>query len=283
METQGLFRLSTIKLLLIGIRPLNIAIIICSIICTAIKLETKDSYQIVLAILIVALIATIGNLINDIYDIEIDKINKPNRALAKNPNLKVVFIYLIIFCTVTIAALFFTINIESQIIVIITLPLMFLYSFFLKGVPLLGNIFVAFYLAFVFCFTEILITGQLDLMILPSCFAFGISLIREIVKDAEDIKGDSYANLKTVPVLIGLNLSVYFISVTIIGFIVFCSTTFFNNSLFYYEMSMIFLVFMPLFYLIFFLIKKPSREALKQASLLLKKITIVGLLIIYMV
>ena len=278
-----MFRLSTIKLLLIGIRPLNIAIIICSIICTAIKLEAKDPYQIVLAILIVVLIATIGNLINDIYDIEIDKINKPNRVLAKNPNLKAAFIYLIIFCTVTIAALFFTINVESQIIVIITLPLMFLYSFFLKGVPLLGNIFVAFYLAFVFCFTEILITGQLDLMILPSCFAFGISLIREIVKDAEDIKGDSYANLKTVPVLIGLNLSVYFISVTIIGFIVFCSTTFFNNNLFYYEMSMIFLVFMPLFYLIFFLIKKPSREALKQASLLLKKITIVGLLIIYMV
>ncbi len=276
-------RLSTIKVVLTGIRPLNIIIIICSIICALIKLEIKDSFQIATAILIVPFVAIVGNLVNDIFDIEIDKINKPNRALAKQPKLKSIFIYLIFFFTIATAILFFTINLKSQIIVIITLPLMVAYSYFIKGIPILGNLLVAFYLAFVFSFTEILTTNQLDLMILPSCFAFGISLVREIVKDAEDIKGDSFAKLKTLPVLIGPTLTIYVVSFLIIGFIVFCTTTFFNDSFFYYEMSMIFLVFMPLFYLIFFLINKPSIDTLKQASLLLKKITIVGLLIIYMV
>lgn len=282
MGTQELFHLSTIKLLLTGIRPLNIFIIIASIICALAKLHIIDLLQIIFPIIIVSLIAIIGNLTNDLFDIEIDKINRPERILAKYPEMKKYFMNLIFFCCFLLCAILPFVNYKSQIIVIITLPAMLAYSYFLKGVPIMGNLLIAFYLGFVFSFTEITTMNEINLMIIPSCFAFGISLIREIIKDAEDIDGDSMARLKTLPIVIGLRKTINIVLILIIGFIVFCASTFFDGRYFYYEMSMIFLVFMPLFYLIFFLLKKPTLEALHHASLLLKKITILGLLIIYM-
>ena len=35
-------------------------------------------------------------------------------------------------------------------------------------------------------------------------FGFGITLLRELVKDTEDIKGDKNSNYKTFPVLVGI-------------------------------------------------------------------------------
>jgi len=119
-------------------------------------------------------------------------------------------------------------------------------------------------------------------MLIPAIFAFGISLIREIIKDIEDFEGDKKTGLKTLPVCIGVKNAIYINCVFIIVFIIQCIFISFKFKI-YTTMAVILLVFLPLFYLIFSLIKNPSIETCTKGSSLLKKITITGLLIIYII
>jgi 4-hydroxybenzoate polyprenyltransferase len=54
------------------------------------------------------------------------------------------------------------------------------------------------------------------LAILYAGFAFVISLIREVIKDLEDMEGDRKYGCKTMPILWGVNASKVFISVWLI-------------------------------------------------------------------
>ena len=120
-------------------------------------------------------------------------------------------------------------------------------------------------------------------MILPASIAFGISLIREIIKDIEDYKGDKIEGIFTLAVYIGIQPAVYLACSLMVFFLIFCSLIIPYQNNFYYTITVFFLVFMPIFYLIFFLIKSPTSQSCSKASSLLKKITIVGLVIIYII
>ena len=121
------------------------------------------------------------------------------------------------------------------------------------------------------------------ILLLPAIVAFSISLIREIIKDIADYKGDKAANIKTLVIYLGIKktiyLSIILIHLFIIGFSLFLCYAY--NL--YLHITVFLLVFLPLFYLIFFLIKSPTITACLKASNLLKKITILGLLIIYII
>ena len=223
----------------------------------------------------------ITNLSNDIFDIETDSINRPNRPLIASPRSITLFRNTILVCVVVVFILSFFMNLSAQFIVIASIPFLMFYSKLFKVIPLIGNIFVAFYLAMVFIFIEIAITNSVELMLIPSIFAFGISLIREIIKDIEDFNGDRASGIKTLPILIGINLSIAVVYIIIIIFLFFCVTIMISYVYFYYTLALFLLVFMPLFYLIFFLIKNPTSKSCADASALLKKITILGLIIIY--
>jgi 4-hydroxybenzoate polyprenyltransferase len=85
----------------------------------------------------------------------------------------------------------------------------------LKSTFLYGNILVAFCLALVPLVGIYIQSGDGSLSLSVSTihyyawgisfFAFLSSLIREIVKDMEDVEGDSAAGCKTIPIVIGLN------------------------------------------------------------------------------
>ena len=46
-----------------------------------------------------------------------------------------------------------------------------------------------------------------DAAVIPAVFAFLINLIREIVKDVQDIEGDSKLNYQTFPIRFGIDTS----------------------------------------------------------------------------
>jgi len=73
------------------------------------------------------------------------------------------------------------------------------YNRYLKSLPLVGNFTVA-------LLTTLPILIPLKLSIL-AFFAFMLTFAREIVKDIEDMEGDKSKNLKTFPLLVGVNLS----------------------------------------------------------------------------
>ena len=274
---------SMIRLYFQAIRINNVLIAIACCFATFFKASSNNHLDFFLGLITIILLMIASNFINDIYDIKVDKINNPNRLLVIRPELKRTLKILVLISFIVSCFASFLISNIAFLIVFFSLPILFLYTPLLKGTPLAGNMVVSFYLSFVFIFIELCLSNSIEIMILPACFAFGISLIREIVKDIEDYKGDKITKIYTLPVCLGIKKTIYFVCFLMICFLSFCFSIILLKNNIYYNISVFFLVFMPIFYLIFFLIKDPTSNSCSRASALLKKITILGLIIIYII
>jgi geranylgeranylglycerol-phosphate geranylgeranyltransferase len=210
------------------IRPLNFIITFLSIIVAGIICNTGafEKFNMLLAGLSGAIAAAGGNVINDYFDVEIDKVNKPSRVLpngnlTKNEALALYFL-LIIF-SIYLAA---EISIAALMVVVLSTVLIFLYSYRLKRIMLLGNVVVAFFTGLAFIYGGISVNNWTYALI-PAVFAFMINFIREIVKDMEDIEGDKAQNILTFPQRVGFRktvflarlLAIFLIVLTMIPFI----------------------------------------------------------------
>ena len=265
------------------IRINNIIIGVLCCIISLIKINANNYSASLLSILIIILLMIFSNIINDIFDIKTDKINHPHRTLVIHPEWKPIFMIIALIAASVAILLSVYLNFNTFLIIVISIPMLFLYTPLFKKIPLIGNILVAFYLSLVFLFIEIALTNNVKIMIVPAIIAFSISLIREIIKDVEDLKGDKQSGIRTFAVCMGERQTIYFSCALIALFCMFCTYVVFYSQHFYSMIAMFLLVFMPLFYLIFFLIKSPVAESCSEASSLLKKITILGLIIIYII
>ncbi len=166
-------------------------------------------------------IAAAGYIINDIYDVEADKINKPNKVIIdKKISKKQGYNYYYILNGIgLIAGLYVAYRIDKLsfiAIFVITALLLKVYNSDFKKRPLVGNIIVSLLVSL-----SILIVGVFDVipaitnenvveqyhafrvLIDYSVFAFMFMLLREIVKDIEDVNGDKKLKMKTLPILLG--------------------------------------------------------------------------------
>jgi 4-hydroxybenzoate polyprenyltransferase len=175
-----------------------------------------SGYNLAMLMLITALISAGGYVINDYFDVEIDKINKPQKWLSRETwnqhTLWRIFLWL------TGIGLLLTLMASYRFGLVFYLTLYFgatlglyVYSAYLKCLPVVGNLVVALY-----CAATILIVATPDLhagtadILLPGFyfyifFAFCITLYREIIKDLEDVSGDQHFLCKTFVVRFGLN------------------------------------------------------------------------------
>lgn len=200
------------------IRPINflitfISVIVAAVICLP---DEAPGMNVFIAALAASLVMASGNISNDIYDIEIDKINRPERPL---PSGKISSrITIVLYFIFLLLSLIFTwlINLPAFLIVAVTNLMLYLYSKFFKRIPLIGNIVVAFLAGLVFIFGGVVV-GNPSVAIIPALFAFLINLIREIVKDMEDVEGDRKADVITFPIKFGLqNSKVLILVITIL-------------------------------------------------------------------
>lgn len=195
-------------------RPLNcfitfITIVTACIICGG---GAEDFWQILAGGIIGILVTAAGNIINDYYDIEVDKINRPYRVLPSgivSPAIALFFFVLFSFTALLLAIL---LGFGLFIVVAITLLLLYLYSFKLKNIPLVGNLAVAFLTGLAFVFGSLTV-GNVFCGIIPAVFAILINLMRELIKDIEDIDGDRVADITTYPIRRGVVNSVNLISI----------------------------------------------------------------------
>ena len=180
-----------------------------------------NGLEITLLILATICIAAAGNIINDINDIETDFINKPDKIIVgKSISEKVAYNLFIIFNVVGVGIGFYLSQAIGRsgffsIFVIISV-LLYIYATYLKRTLLIGNIIISALVAL-----SIIIVGIFELLPATSAlnqqtqfvffkvvldyalFAFSINLLREIVKDIEDIDGDYKAEMNTLPIAIG--------------------------------------------------------------------------------
>lgn len=170
--------------------------------------------QFCLLILSVVFITTSGYIINDIFDIEADKINKPSKTFIGNSISKKnawLSYFIINFIGLSLGVyVSFSINkpINSLFFIGTTIGL-FIYSKYLKKTPLLGNICIAFFTTLTIIISYVFHNNNVSTSItnIIKCyvlFSFLTTLIREILKDIEDIQGDYKLNMKTLPIIIGI-------------------------------------------------------------------------------
>jgi len=265
------------------IRPLNFLITFFSVIVAAIICppDKFPGLNVFLAALAASLVMASGNVINDIYDIGIDKINKPLRPLPSgNITIKEAYALYFIFIvtSIFISAL---VNEKALAIVLISILLLFFYSKYLKQIPLVGNITVAFLTGLVFIFGGVVVENP-SAAIIPAMFAFLINLIREIVKDMEDVEGDTNSGVVTFPVKLGSQKSKIFISLITISVILYTLYPFITQiyKIEYFVVVMV-IVNPILVYCLKILFEDHSVKNLKKVSNLLKLSMVFGLIAIY--
>ena len=266
------------------IRPGNTAItffvvIVSGFICSGNK---RVTFGVLIAAIAAAFITASANIINDYYDIEIDRINRPERMLASGKMKKQTALTFYFFSILGGVALSFLMNSSARIILLGSIILTFLYSYNLKKIPLLGNTLVAFLTGLAFLFGGIAF-GDVRPAVFPFIFAFTINFMREIVKDMEDVEGDTSAKVFTFPVKYGYEktktlLYLFALFLVVAMFIPFLLQIY-NAK---YLLIIAFAVVPMLMYSMQIVHKKNDKVSFGKVSLLLKLQMIFGLLAIFL-
>ncbi len=266
------------------IRPLNFIITIASVIVAAFisSSQTFIDLNLFLAAFAAGFTASAGNIINDIFDFEIDKINQPQRVLpSQKISMEEAYLYYFVLLVISIL-LSFQISFTILILVVISHILLFLYSKYLKRVPLIGNIIIAVLTGLVFIYGGALVDNPLAAVI-PAVFAFLINLIREIVKDMQDIVGDKKSGIFTFPSKYGINKSKVLISFLTIVLIIFTFYPFLTEL---YKIEFFIIVMILVNPILIYCLKKLFEDHtiknLMKISNLLKLNMVFGLLAIFL-
>ncbi len=173
-----------------------------------------------LGVLCSVLLAAGGYIVNDLYDLQTDALNKPKRiTIGKGISEdRAWYIYLVSIVLATVACYFLAQKVELEslwMIAPLAASLLYLYAYDLKKRPLIGNILVSLltampvFLVAVFDFLPAstddnapLVRESFRVVIYYAIFAFWLNLIREIIKDLEDEKGDTLAGYRTLAIIL---------------------------------------------------------------------------------
>ncbi len=222
-------------------------------------------------------IAAGGYIINDYYDVKIDYINKPERVIIGK---KITRRYAILFHVVLsllgiVMGLYLSWRIGA--INVLSVFLLWLYSNNLKRLPFIGNLMVAILTGLSIFVVEIFYNTDNPLILIYALFAFFMTLVREIIKDMEDLKGDDSFGCKTLPIIWGIRRTKFLLYIILV---VFAGVVVFLNQLYTalpFKYHLIFL-FVPLLWLLFKLIRADMKKDFTRLSIYCKVIMMLGIL-----
>lgn len=245
-----------------------------------------------LVVLATIFIAAAGYVINDIIDLPIDLINKPNKVIIqkKISTAKAWWIYGLFNSLAIVIGLYL-----GQFLLLLifssTILGLALYAFYWKRQVFIGNIVVSVLCALVVLEVWILDWTKLALpfstnfpfqvLIGYTLFAFLTTMLREIVKDIEDIEGDRQQNCKTAPIVLGVNASRLVILAIGVGLLVGLFLALYAWQSFLAPLSLILfiiLMILPLLAILTLLILAKSSAQFAQLSRLIKIYMGLGLL-----
>lgn len=235
-------------------------------------------------------IAAGGYVINAIYDVSCDQINKPDKVCFPIPFSIAtgMRIYVVLNSLGLVFALLFTLQVALpygfMVFAAISFSL-FLYSKILKRLPFIGNLLIAVLLAanlLILLMLPEVEEMRIELLYTFACFAFAINLIREMVKDLEDIKGDYNAGMRTLPILLGRDRSIKLILVlsAVIGYFFIRYLIDALRNQFYTQLYFTISILLPFFYFCYNLYSAKTSKQFHRLSNLLKVILIFGLLLV---
>ena len=264
------------------IRPFNITIAIFSSLIVFQLYPHSSIKTLFQLILVLIFYMAAGNILNDYLDVKTDKINKPHRILVKYEinNYVILLLIAMLFIAGTTLAMMQS-YITFCIATYIAMPFIILYELIFKKIPLIGNIVISFLVGLVFIFIESGIIGDIVYTWKIMFLAFGLNLIREIIKDIEDIKGDKKSDYATLPISIGVKKTIFIIRMISATFIFFSVSPIYIFAYnFIYFPLIFFLIHLPLLYIMWRLNDNITSSEYHFFSSLLKAMIFCGVLII---
>jgi 4-hydroxybenzoate polyprenyltransferase len=182
-------------------------------------------------------IAAAGYIINDYFDLNIDRVNKPGKLVVDNIiKRRWAILWHLGFSLIGIilsAIVSYRLSNPLPVLFnVITVFLLWFYSTSFKKQVLVGNIIISLLTGWVVLVLYVAV-NPVDLRpadsvsfrvlsrvykfaVLYGGFAFIISLVREVIKDMEDIRGDAKYNCRTMPIVWGMPASKMFVAVWLI-------------------------------------------------------------------
>ena len=281
--SQDLLKLSMskyIKNIVLTARPLNVFISIATTALAANMLDLNNNYLLIRMMIVVATSVFIANALNDMFDHKVDTINRPNRPLASGAiSLKTLavaitalfIVNLIVLTSLNVMAFYFCLC--------LIYPMIVLYTPLFKPTPITGNAVISSILGFVFLFVDICINQAISNMLPPFILAFMLTMIREVVKDMQDLDGDKKMNLNTLPRVVGIEKTIYIVK--ILSLVLFASGLFLWSVLelsVYYLVTFTLLIVLPVGYTA---MKINKGLSFSSAADVLKICTAAGLVVVY--
>lgn len=223
------------------------------------------------------LIAAAGYIINDYYDVKIDFINKPDRVVVGRSITRryALFLHGIFSGIGIVIGVYLSLWIGA--VNLFSVWLLWLYSNTLKRKPFIGNLAVALLTGLSILVVDALFYPHHSLIWIYALFAFFMTLVREIVKDMEDLKGDNTFGCKTLPIIWGIRRTksvIFAILVLFVVLVVYLNRTYAQLPLHYFVLFL----FVPLSLLAFWLLRADMKREFTWLSTFCKLILVLGII-----
>jgi 4-hydroxybenzoate polyprenyltransferase len=261
--------------------------------------QTHNIFQLVWLILASVFIAAAGYIINDYFDLNIDQINKPGKNVINSViDRRWAIIWHIVLSIAGIIATAVAVSFNKWYLIfanIICVALLWFYSTSFKRQLLIGNFVISLLTAWtvlILFFAKVPFDGVFGnedptvikyfrISFLYAGFAFAISLIREAIKDVEDLKGDLRYGCRTLPIVTGIRTTKVYVAVwlvVLIGLLIFLQLYVLQ---FGWKLAVVYsflFVIAPSIYLFSRLLKASSTHEFSKLSALTKFIMFTGIL-----
>lgn len=233
-------------------------------------------------ILASGLVTAAGYVINDYFDVKIDLINKPEKlVVGKNIGRRpAIILHLLLNAIAVITG--FMLSLKLGIFFGAIATALWFYSASLKKQFLTGNLLIASLMALgifaVWLFEPAL---SLDYILFYSGLAFLLGLVREIVKDLEDLQGDMTFNSRTLPVVLGIykaKMVAFWLGMASAVFLTGFLTFTYQQEEFWITLYLLITILIPMIFFLNYLHKADRQVQFNRLSTGLKIFFILGIL-----
>lgn len=261
-------------------RAWNLVIIVFAQYFTAYFLAKADvlhDFNLFLLSLSTVLIAAGGYVINDYYDVKIDFVNNPERVVVgKSIHRRFAILFHIALSVLGIFVGFF-VSWKLALVNVLSVAVLWFYSNLLKRLPFIGNFTVALLTGASIAIIFFLYDTNTVIILIYALFSFFLTLVREIIKDMEDLKGDNTYGCKTLPIVWGIRKTKFMLYFLILLFSIAVAVI---NQL-YVKLQVIYfvmLLFVPLAWLMLRLVRADTKKDYGWLSSFCKVIMLLGIL-----
>src|SRR4051812_13954743 len=211
------------------VRGYNIPVIILAQYLSAIFILAPENmralsvlldFNLFIIVLASSLTIASGYIINNFYDSKKDLINRPNKSMldrlvSQKTKLQVYFTLNFI-----VALLAIIVSWRAFLYFSVYIFLIWYYSHRIKKYPIIGNLTAAFLAILPFFAILLYYKNLYEVIFGHAAFLFLLLLIREMIKDLENIKGDLASDYHTIPILYGETISKKIITILTITTII---------------------------------------------------------------